>query len=80
MAGQVRDDLQRLAAQAAANSETLVEKRFAELVQLVEEARLKDRQQVVKALEQIEQNRYRDRNQIQTGLAALIERKPTTVQ
>jgi hypothetical protein len=80
LASQVRDDLQRFAAQAASNSETLMDKRFAEFVQLLEEARLKDRQHVVKALEQVEQNRYRDRNQIQTSLAALIEKKPATVQ
>jgi anti-sigma factor RsiW len=80
LANQVRDDVQRFTAQAASNSETLVEKRFDELVQLVEEARLKDRQHMVKALEQVERNRYRDRSQIQTGLAALIEKKPATVQ
>jgi anti-sigma factor RsiW len=80
LASQVRDDLQRFAAQAASSSETLMDKRFAEFVQLLEEARLKDRQHVVKALEQVEQNRYRDRTQIQTSLAALIEKKPATVQ
>jgi anti-sigma factor RsiW len=80
LAGQVRDDLRRLTVQSTSDAEALVEKRFAELVQLVEEARLKDRQQVVKALEQMELNRYRDRTQIRTGLAALIEKKPAAVQ
>jgi anti-sigma factor RsiW len=79
LANQVGDDLQRFTAQAASNSETLVDQRFAEFIQLVEEARLKDRQHMVKALEQIERNRYRDRTQIQTGLAALIEKKPATI-
>lgn len=71
LASQVRDDLQRSVAQAASNSETLVEKRFAELVQLVEEARLKDRLRVAKALEQIEQNRLRDKAQMGMGLQSL---------
>jgi len=71
LAGQVRDDVQRFAAQAASSSETLVEKRFVELVQLVEEARLKDRQRVARAFEQIEQNRARDKAQIGMGLQSL---------
>jgi uncharacterized protein (DUF697 family) len=79
LTSQVRGDLQRFVSQAAANSETLVEKRFTELVQLVEEARLTDRQRMVKALERMEQNRHRDRTEIQTSLAALIEKKPTTL-
>ncbi len=77
VAGQVRDDLQRLVAQAATNSQTLVEKRFDELVQIVEEARLKDRQRVAKALDQIEQNRLRDRVQIGMGLQAALTTKAT---
>lgn len=75
LASQVRSDVQRSVTQTASDSETLVEKRFTELVQLVEEARLTDRQRMVKALERMEQNRY----QIQTSLAALIEKKPATV-
>lgn len=71
VAGQVRDDLQRLVAQAATNSQNLAEKRFTELVQIVEEARLKDRQRVARALEQVEQNRLRDRAQIGMGLQSL---------
>ena len=53
------------------NSQTQVERRFDELVQIVEEARLKDRQRVAKALEQIEQNRLRDKTQIGMGLQSL---------
>jgi predicted anti-sigma-YlaC factor YlaD len=71
VAGQVRDDLQRLVAQAATNSQNLVDQRFDELVQIVEEARLKDRQRVAKALEQIEQNRLHDKAQIGMGLQSL---------
>jgi anti-sigma factor RsiW len=76
MAGQVQDDLKRLVAQAATNSENLVDKRFTELVQIVEEARLKDRQHVAKALDQIK---------AQTGmglqsLAALTTRATPAVQ
>ena len=71
VAGQVRDDLPRLVGQAASNSQNLVDRRFDELVQIVEEARLKDRQRVAKALEQIEQNRLRDKAQIGMGLQSL---------
>lgn len=71
VAGQVRDDLQRLVAQAATNSQNLVDKRFDELVQIVEEARLKDRQRVARALEQVEQNRLHDKAQIGMGLQSL---------
>lgn len=71
VAGQVRGDLQNLVTQAAANSRDLVEKRFTELVQIVEEARLKDRQRVARALEQVEQNRLRDKAQMGMGLQSL---------
>jgi hypothetical protein len=50
---QVRRDLRVLAAQFAANSEKLVDDRFAEVVQLVEAARRTDRERVARALEQI---------------------------
>jgi hypothetical protein len=50
---QVRRDLRVLASQFAANSEKLVDERFAEIVQLVEAARRTDRERVAKALEQI---------------------------
>jgi hypothetical protein len=77
---QVRDGWQGFMSQAASNAENLVEKRFAELVQVVEEARLTDRQRMVKALERMEQSRYRDRAEVQTSLAALIEKKPAAGQ
>jgi len=50
---QVRRDLRVLAGQSAANSQKLVDERFAEVVQLVEAARRTDRERVAKALEQI---------------------------
>ena len=77
---QLKGDLQLFATQFAAGSEQQMEKRFTEFVRLVEQARLKDRLQVVRALEQVEQNRYRDRTQIQTSLATLIEKKPAAIQ
>jgi len=50
---QVRRDLRVLAAQFAANSERLVDERFADIVQLIEAGRRTDRERVAKALEQI---------------------------
>ena len=77
---QLRGDLQLFTTEFTAGSEQQMEKRFTEFLRLVEQARLKDRLQVVRALEQLEQNRYRDRTQIQTSLATLIEKKPTVIQ
>ena len=53
LAEQVRRDLRAFAAQFASSSEAMMDRRFAELVQLIEAARLKDRQQVARALQQI---------------------------
>jgi hypothetical protein len=50
---QVRRDLRVLAAQFAANSERLVNERFADIVQLIEAGRRADRERVAKALEEI---------------------------
>ncbi len=50
---QVRRDLRVLASQFAANSERLVNERFADIVQLIEAGRRTDRERVAKALEQI---------------------------
>ena len=55
----------------------------AEFVRLLEEVRLKDRQQVAKALDRIEQDRVRDRTQIGTGLqyvAALTAKATPALQ
>ena len=62
---------------------TTVEKKLAEFVRLIEEARLKDRQQVAKALDRIEQNRVRDKTQIGIGLqyvAALTAKATPAIQ
>lgn len=80
LTGQVQDGWQRFVSQAGSNAQDLVEKRFAELVQVVEEARLTDRQRMVKALERMEQSRYRNRAEVQTTLAALTEKKPAAGQ
>lgn len=64
LAEQVRRDLRAFASQFASSSEALMDRRFAELVQLVEAARLKDRQQVARALQQI-------RTQTGVGLQSL---------
>ena len=53
LAEQVRRDLRAFASQFASSSETMMDRRFAEIVQLIEAARLKDRQRVARALQQI---------------------------
>ena len=83
LAEQLRGDLQLFAAQFTAGSDRRMDKRFAEFAQLIEEARLKDRQQVAKALDRIEQNRVRDKAQFGTGLqsvAALTAKATPAVQ
>jgi anti-sigma factor RsiW len=83
LAEQLRGDLQLFATQFTAGSERRLDKRFAEFIQLIEEARLKDRQQVAKALEQIEHDRVRDRAQFGTGLqyvAALTAKAAPAIQ
>jgi len=71
LANQLRGDLQLFAAQFTTGAERQMEKRFAELVQRIEEARSMDRQRIAKALDQIEQNRTRDKTQIAMGLQSL---------
>jgi hypothetical protein len=68
---QVAEDLRVVAIQLASSSKTMVETRLAELVKVIEAARLRDRQQVVQAIEQIEQNRLDDRNRIAMSLYSL---------
>jgi anti-sigma factor RsiW len=83
LAEQLRGDLQLFAAQFTAGSDRRMDKRFAEFVQLIEEARLKDRQQIAKALDRIEQNRVRDRAQFGMGLqsvAALTAKATPAIQ
>lgn len=71
VAEQIRGDLRAFAAQFMSDSQTLMDRRFAELVELIEAARLKDRQRIAKAFEQIELNRLRDRREIGFGLRSL---------
>ena len=83
LAEQLRGDLQLFATQFTVGSDRRMDKRFAEFVQLIEEARLKDRQQVAKALDRIEQNRVRDKAQFGMGLqsvAALTAKATPAIQ
>jgi hypothetical protein len=68
---QLRGDWRLFAAQCTGGLERQMDKRFAEFVQLVEEARLKDRRQVARALEQMEQDRLRDKTRIGLGFQSL---------
>ncbi len=76
IAEHMRQDLRVFAADLMSGTQTLVDRRFADVVQLIEAARLTDRRQVAKALDQIK---------TQTGkgflrLATLTEETPTTLQ
>jgi len=64
---QVRRDLTEFAAQTLAASGTLTNQRLIELIQLIEAARRRERQQVAAALEQIELNRQ----QLENGLLTI---------
>ena len=64
---QVRRDLTEFATQTLAASGTLTNQRLTELVQLIEAARRRERQQVTAALEQIELNRQ----QLENGLLTI---------
>ncbi|MFZ2146477.1 MAG: hypothetical protein WAV28_04580 [Sedimentisphaerales bacterium] len=59
---QVRRDLTEFAAQTLAASGTLTNQRLMELIQLIETARRRERQQITAALEQIEQEKIQLRN------------------
>jgi hypothetical protein len=71
---QVRSDLTEFAAQTLAASNTLTEQRLLQLVDLIEAARERDRQQVATALKTIEFSRLQDKNQLGKGLVALAAR------
>ncbi len=62
---QVRRDLTEFATQTLAASSTLTNQRLMELVQLIEAARIRERQQVATALEQIEKDKIRLENGLQ---------------
>ena len=59
---QVRRDLTEFAAQTLAASGTLTNQRLMELIRLIEAARIRERQQVAAALQQIEQEKIQLRN------------------
>lgn len=71
---QVRRDLTEFADQILAASGTLTEQRLIELIDLIEAARMRDRQRVTTALEQIELNRLQDKNLFGNGLVTLAAR------
>ena len=71
LAKEVRQELRVFGAQLMAGSEAMMDQRLDDFVQLIEAARLKDRQRVARALEQIELNRLRDVRQIGLGLRTL---------
>ena len=68
----LRQDLRTFATDVVSNSEQMMDRRFDEFVRLIEAARLKDRQRVVRAFEQVELNRRRDRTQIGQGVRSLV--------
>jgi hypothetical protein len=67
---QVRRDLAEFAAQTLAASSAMTNQRLNQLIELIEAARVRERQQVATALEQIEQ----ERAQIKNGLLTLAAR------
>lgn len=76
VAEQISRDLQSFASRFTSSSEQLMDRRFAEMVEVIEAARLTDRRQVARALEQI---------RVQTGaglrsVAALRESAATTLE
>jgi hypothetical protein len=70
---QVRRDLTEFASQTLAATSTVTNRRLAELIQLIEAARMRDRQRIAEALEQIELRRLEDRAQLGSGLGMLAE-------
>ena len=83
LAEQLRGDLQLFATQFTTGSDRRMDKRFAEFAQLIEGARLKDRQQVARALDRMEQSRARDKAQFGMGLqsvAALTAKATPAIQ
>jgi hypothetical protein len=71
LAEQVRRELRAFGAQLMSGTEAMMDRRLDDFVQLIEAARLNDRQRVARALEQIEHKRLRDVRQIGLGLRTL---------
>jgi len=68
---QVQRDLAEYAAQILDASSSLTNQRLMELAQLIEVARMRERQQVAAALERIEFNRLQDKTRLGSGLVTL---------
>ena len=68
---QVQRDLAEYAAQTLDASSSLTNQRLMELAQLIEVARMRERQQVAAALERIEFNRLQDKTRLGSGLVTL---------
>ena len=80
---QLRQELRVFGAQLMAGSEAMMDRRLDDFLQLIEAARLKDRQRVARAFEQIEMNRMRDVRQLGLGLRTLAvqtDEKATPIQ
>lgn len=69
---QLNRDLGTLTENTLALTERMTDQRLAELVRLIETARLQDRRQIAAALEQIELGRLRDKIQIDNGFQTLV--------
>ena len=68
---QVKRDLTEFAAQTLAASSSLTNQRLMEFAELIEAARMRERQQVAAALERIEFNRLQDKTRLGSGLVTL---------
>ncbi len=74
---QVRHDLTEFAVQTLAASSAMTNQRLNQLIELIEAARVRERQQVTAALEQIEQEKSRIRNGLLTLAARTNELRRT---
>jgi len=82
LTAEVREELKVFGAQLMAGSEAMMDRRLDDFLELIEAARLKDRQRVAQAFEQIELNRMRDVRQLGLGLRTLAVQtndEPTTM-
>lgn len=66
-----RQELAEFATRTLTETKTLTDQRLTELVQLIEDARLKDRIRIEKALERIEQNRMYDKLRLASDIQNL---------
>jgi hypothetical protein len=71
LTAQVREELKVFGSQLMAGSEAMMDRRLDDFLELIEAARLKDRQRVAQAFEQIELNRMREVRQLGLGLRTL---------